>query len=373
MSSLNRLRKRFLVTLDTEGGVGVNLFWRGFRAKEYWLTRGHVRYGLWDKLVFDGARATLGLDRLRLVVTGGAPVAPHTLNFARIVFACPVAVVYGQTETGGCGTMSRLAVPVDTEGDVGAPSACAEVRLVSAPDLDHLVTDTKDRAGSAGEGACRGRGEVCVRGPSVPVTTPADPATAGDAADGRLGGDGDGDIDGGARATAVAALPPGWVRTGDIGMWSEYGNLVVFGKRDNVLVTRGGGRVFVERVESVYAQSLLVRALFVHGSWRHDALVAVVLPDLDFAELWKRRHAGLRDATAAEVCASDAYRAAVLADLKQLARAAKLAAHEVVVAVHVEVGEWRGSGALVAPSGAVRRHAAAEAYRHELDALQPAA
>jgi long-chain acyl-CoA synthetase len=46
--------------------------------------------GFWDRLVFAKIRRVIGLDRMRLMVTGSAPLAPHVLDFMRVLCACPI-------------------------------------------------------------------------------------------------------------------------------------------------------------------------------------------------------------------------------------------------------------------------------------------
>jgi long-chain acyl-CoA synthetase len=43
-------------------------------------------------------RAILG-GRVRLMVTGSAPIAVDVLNFLKVCFCCPILEGYGQTES----------------------------------------------------------------------------------------------------------------------------------------------------------------------------------------------------------------------------------------------------------------------------------
>ena len=55
-------------------------------------------------------------------------------------------------------------------GHVGGPVACNEMKLVSVPDMGYLCTDEwhgRDLENGKPGIPCLGRGEICIRGPSV--------------------------------------------------------------------------------------------------------------------------------------------------------------------------------------------------------------
>ena len=62
---------------------------------------------LFDKVVFSKVKAALG-GRVKLIVTGGAPLARHVEDFLKVTMCCPVVQGYGLTET--CAA-SFIAVP----------------------------------------------------------------------------------------------------------------------------------------------------------------------------------------------------------------------------------------------------------------------
>jgi long-chain acyl-CoA synthetase len=80
---------------------------------------------------------------------------------------------YGQTE---CYGASCVNAPGDfaTLGHVGGPIACNELKLVSVPEMEYLVTDKFHGRVVGPDGTvinagipCLGRGEICYRGPNI--------------------------------------------------------------------------------------------------------------------------------------------------------------------------------------------------------------
>ncbi|MDQ0505333.1 AMP-binding protein [Xanthobacter agilis] len=130
-------------------------------------------------------------DSLRFVAAGGAPVPPR-LAAAAWQLGIPVHEGYGLSECGSVVAMNRPGARAP--GTVGRP----------LPGLSVTLRD----------------GEILVDGPSV--------------TDGYLGG--------------APAMRP-WA-TGDLGAFDAEGRLVVFGRKDNLIVTANGRNISPEWVET---------------------------------------------------------------------------------------------------------------------------
>lgn len=159
------------------------------------------------------------LGRLRLCVSGSAPLPPAL--FDRIAAGCGQRVLerYGMTETG-----MNVSNPYDGErrpGTVGFPLPGVELRLAE-------------------------RGEVLVRGPNVFSGYWRQPeATA--AAFTELEGEGD-----------------GWFRTGDIGEFDPDGYLRLVGRARDLIIT-GGLNVYPREVEDALLEHPAVAEVAVAG------------------------------------------------------------------------------------------------------------
>jgi long-chain acyl-CoA synthetase len=59
-------------------------------------TNGSVTHALYDLFVFSRTRAALG-GKVRLIISGSAPLLPHVHKFMKISMATPLLEGYGQT------------------------------------------------------------------------------------------------------------------------------------------------------------------------------------------------------------------------------------------------------------------------------------
>ena len=83
---------------------------------------------VWDALVFRPILRAVGLDNVRAMVTGSAPISDECLILLRVIFGCPVIQGLGLSETGGgicCSYMHDMA----TVGHCGGIICCAEARV----------------------------------------------------------------------------------------------------------------------------------------------------------------------------------------------------------------------------------------------------
>jgi len=239
---------------------------------------------------------------------------------------------YGMTETTGGMTLTYVE-DLTVTGHVGGPIPCCEIMLFDVPDMGYLHTDT---IGAQGQ-RCNGRGEICVRGPGVFSGYYKDPL-----------------------ATKESMDEDGWLHTGDIGLWTPFGQLAIIDRKKNLLKLSQGEYVAVERVENVITSCPLVAQVFVHGDSTRDSLVAVVVPDEEAVKL-----AGLST--------ESALHKAIMDQLVAASRAGGLHGFETVKAIWVEPPSlsslWTPENALVTPTFKLKRQALRAKFASKIEDL----
>jgi long-chain acyl-CoA synthetase len=187
---------------------------------------------LWDKLATqaDGDVARLQAltgGRLRFCLSGGAGL-PRDVKERFREAGLLIIEGYGLTEASPTLTMNR---PERVRFDsVGLPFPSVAVRLAED-------------------------GEIQARGASIFGGYLGDP-----------------------EATAAAFTEDGWLRTGDLGRFTEDGFLQIIGRKKEILVTAGGKNVPPANIESGFAGDPLIAHVMVYGDGR-KYLVAGIWPD----------------------------------------------------------------------------------------------
>ena len=73
----------------------------------------------------------------------------------------------------------------------------------------------------------------------------------------------------------------GWLKTGDAGYVTDYGELFITGRLKNLIILSNGENVSPEGIEKRYKENLLVSEVQIRAE--RDRLVAEIYPDADYA------------------------------------------------------------------------------------------
>jgi len=285
---------------------------RWFFEKAFESKKSTGESGWGDMLVFSKTKERLG-GRVRILVSGGAPLAPATQEFVRLAFCCPVIQGYGLTETCAAGTVAHFRDLAG--GHVGPPSLCCEIKLVDVPDM--------------GYSAAKGEGEVWIRGPAVSPGYYKNPElTATDFSD-------------------------GWFHTGDVGRWNATGTLSIIDRKKNIFKLAIGEYVAAERLELVYGKSPLIAQIWVYGEGTKNFLIAVAVPNM--RTLTEAAAARGITGTPEELCANLAVHKIVLDDLARLQKEVKLQSFEGIKGLFLRPKEFTVDEELLTPTFKLKR------------------
>ncbi len=200
-----------------------------------------------------------GLPRVRLAISGAASLPAEVASRFESAFGVPVWQGYGLTEAAPA-VATSLGTGRNRPGSVGQPLPGVSVRLVDESERDVLAGDP---------------GEIWVRGPNVFAGYWRDPD-----------------------ASAEVLTSGGWLRTGDIGVIGEDGDLFIVDRRKDLVIV-SGFNVYPAEVEKVVASLPGVAEAVVVGRPDPDSgeaveVVIVVAPGADVTEEQVRDHCGTR-------------------------------------------------------------------------------
>lgn len=320
----NRIYDKLVQGVAVAGGIKKALFDYAYASKAYYLAEGYTTHGLWDKLVFEKVRQLLG-GRVRVMITGSAPIAAGVKDFLQVVFCAPLVEGYGLTETCAVATLTPLEARYP--GHVGVPMTSTEVKLVDIPEMNYTSADKPHP-----------RGEICMRGPGIFAGYYKAP-----------------------EKTAECIDADGWFCSGDVGRLNPDGTISIIDRKKNIFKLAQGEYIAPEKIENVYARSPMVAQSFVYGDSLKSKLVAVVVPDPEVIEPWAKSH-GVPGSDIAEWCKSEELKKAIFDDMNRVGQEAKLRGFEVVKAIALEPEPFSVENGCLTPTFKLKRPQLKERY-----------
>ncbi|MGW4851727.1 long-chain-fatty-acid--CoA ligase [Streptomyces sp. NPDC004288] len=180
------------------------------------------------------------VSTLRMCISGGASLPVEILHGFERRFGCPVLEGFGMSETSPVVTFNHPERPRKA-GSIGTPIRDVEVRLLDAGGRDVAPGEI---------------GELAVRGPNVMKGYWNRPEET------------------------EAAIPDGWLRTGDLARADDEGYLYIVDRKKDMVI-RGGYNVYPREIEEVLhehpAVALAAVVGFPHPELGEEIAAAVVL------------------------------------------------------------------------------------------------
>ncbi|NWU69592.1 ACSL5 ligase, partial [Pterocles burchelli] len=282
---------------------------------------------IWDQLIFKKIQETMG-GRVRIMVTGAAPISPSVLTFLRAALGCQIFEAYGQTE---CSAGCTFSMPGDwTTGHVGAPLVCNIIKLDDVEEMNYYSSNNE--------------GEVCIKGPNVFKGYLKDP-----------------------EKTAEAIDKDGWLHTGDIGKWLPNGTLKIIDRKKNIFKLAQGEYIAPEKIENVYVRSAPVAQVFVHGESLRSFLIGIVVPDPETLPEFAAK-LGVKGSYE-EICKNPAVKKAILEDMVRLGKEAGLKSFEQVKDLYIHTEMFSVENGLLTPTLKTKRAELVKLFQKQIEAL----
>ena len=195
-----------------------------------------VIYGVGYLCSFRAVRKKLGLLDCKLLMSGGAPIAPEILVFFHSLGVNAIEM-WALTETCGGGTGPHKEI---MPGSVGQPIRSVKLRLAED-------------------------GEILIKEDSVFAGYYRDPEATRE------------------------ILRDGWLYTGDVGEFDENGNLFIVDRKKDVIITSGGKNISPAEIENKLKCSPYIKEGIVIGD-RQKYLSALIQIDYDNVANWAQNN-----------------------------------------------------------------------------------
>ncbi|XP_071685846.1 long chain acyl-CoA synthetase 4-like isoform X2 [Rutidosis leptorrhynchoides] len=258
-----------------------------------------------DKIVFSKVKEGLG-GKVRLIVSGAAPLAPHVEAYLKVV------------------TCSHV-----LQGYVGPPVPNLDARLESVPEMNYDACSSKPQ------------GEICIRGDVL--------------------------FSGYHKREDLTkeVLVDGWFHTGDIGEWQPDGSMKIIDRKKNIFKLSQGEYVAVENLENVYGNVSDIDAVWIYGNSFEFCLVAVVNPNKAAVEHYAEAHNISGDFDS--LCENPKIKEYILGELTRVGKEKKLKGFEFVKAVHLDPVPFDMERDLLTPTFKKKRPQMLKYYQDIID------
>ncbi|KAJ3616934.1 hypothetical protein Zmor_008932 [Zophobas morio] len=334
---MDRIRKGVMDRLAGSSFLVRYLFQWAYNARKAARKRGKDT-PFWNAVIFKKISALLG-GRMRLCLSGGAPLSQKTQEFINVVFGIPVLQGYGLTETTGVVSLSH---PRDKSyGRVGCPVATMEIKLVDWEEGGYFVSDSE--RGTIG----LPRGEICIAGENLCAGYFADDEKTNE---------------------DFVADPTGklWFHSGDIGQLHPDGCLEIIDRKKDLVKLQMGEYVSLGRVESVLKCSKYVDNICLCANPYKKFTVAVICPVRLKIELFATNKS-IEYGTLEELYANKEVIAEVLQSLQEEAKKAQLKRFETPSRIHLTTDLWTPETELVTTALKIKRKELNSHYRKEIE------
>ncbi|KAL7203208.1 hypothetical protein ACSBR2_016500 [Camellia fascicularis] len=333
---LDRIYSGLIEKTSSAGFVKNALFNIAYSYKLRNMNKGYKHFEaapLFDKIVFSKVKEGLG-GKIRLILSGAAPLATNVETFLRVVTCAHVLQGYGLTET-CAGSFAARPDELAMIGTVGPPLPSLDVCLESVPEMGYDPLSSTPR------------GEICIRGNVL--------------------------FSGYYKREDLTkeVMIDGWFHTGDIGEWQPDGSMKIIDRKKNIFKLSQGEYVSVENLEGIYSLVSGIDSIWVYGNSFESFLVAVVNPNQQFLECWAEENGVAGDFDT--VCENSKAKAYILQELTKIGKEKKLKGFEFIKAVHLDPVPFDMERDLLTPTYKKKRAQFLKYYQNVIDGMYKSA
>ncbi|KAK3776903.1 hypothetical protein RRG08_024673 [Elysia crispata] len=290
---------------------------------------------LCDRIVFNNVKALMG-GRVRLMLSGGAPLSADTQRFMNVCFCCRLGQGYGLTETCGAGTVVDFA-DLSVER-VGAPLICSEFILRDWPEGNYLSSNKPFP-----------QGEILIGGGNITMGYFNSPEkTAED-------------------YTAINGVR--YFCSGDIGQFEEDGCLRIIDRKKDLVKLQHGEYVSLAQVETVLKMCPLVEQICAVADPMQMFVVGLVVPNEAQLKALQEKVTGSPATSFKEACQDRAVLKAFQAELTSHGLKAKLQRGEIPARITLCPEPWTPDLGLVTDAFKLKRKVIEDHFAREIKTM----
>ncbi|XP_075057950.1 fatty acid CoA ligase Acsl3 isoform X2 [Mixophyes fleayi] len=330
---MDRIYKNVMSKVATMSPVQRSLFCVAYNYKMKQISKGSTT-PLCDRIVFCKVRKLLG-GKMRVLLSGGAPLSAATQRFMNICFCCPVGQGYGLTETCGAGNITEM---YDySTGRVGAPLVCSEIKLKNWEEGGYFNTDQPYP-----------RGEILIGGPNVTMGYYKNELKTKE-------------------DFFVDKNGQRWFCTGDIGEFHSDGCLKIIDRKKDLVKLQAGEYVSLGKVEAALKNLPIVDNICAYANSDQSYVIGFVVPNQK--ELLKL--AGKKGAQGSfeSLCNNSAMEREVLRMLVESPAAATLEKFEIPAKIRLVAEPWTPETGLVTDAFKLKRKELKSHYLEDIERM----
>uniref|UniRef100_A0A0K0FBN9 long-chain-fatty-acid--CoA ligase n=1 Tax=Strongyloides venezuelensis TaxID=75913 RepID=A0A0K0FBN9_STRVS len=285
-----------------------------------------------NKLAFNKIKRLLG-GKLRVVLSGGAPLNAETQRFMNICFCCPVVQGYGLTET--CGGATLADIHDLSTGSVGPPLTCCEIMLREWSEANYSPTNDPPQ------------GEILIHGSNVCQGYYKNPEKT--------------------KEEFIEINGKRYFCTGDIGEVRSDGSIKIIDRKKDLIKLSHGEYISLGKVETTLLTNSKIDNICVYGNSQSSFLIALVVPNekniTKFAE-----ENGIVGKSFKEICSSETVIKGLLKEIQDSVKGV-LTRVEIPARIHLCDEPWTPASGLLTEALKLKRKVIEDHYKKEITAL----